>query len=136
MQAIFDSDAVLIEINDLACEFDALIIARYVPGSADIIEDSLADLNIFGSEIASAHARFPKLLRILRESPAGSGGKAAFTKTYRGKGSSKRGQSEPKPLAQYLGIIPQHLRSRSFSDWWEDETRDRNKPAGEGKVPE
>ncbi|OWK23277.1 hypothetical protein AJ87_35765 [Rhizobium yanglingense] len=43
---MFVGDTVLIEIDDLACELVALSIARYVMGSTDAIEDSLADFNI------------------------------------------------------------------------------------------
>jgi hypothetical protein len=46
-QAIFVPDAMLIEIDYLGCEFVAGIGVRYLPGGADMIEDSFTDHNIF-----------------------------------------------------------------------------------------
>ncbi|MEX2694277.1 hypothetical protein [Rhizobium mongolense] len=61
-QAVFVRNAVLIEIDDLGCELVAGVVSRYVPGRADMIEDSFADHNIFvlqwcivRSEIISGH---------------------------------------------------------------------------------
>ncbi|APO67389.1 hypothetical protein IE4872_CH01758 [Rhizobium gallicum] len=66
----------LIEIDDLGCDLVAGVVTRYVPGRADMIEDSFTDHNIFvlqgcivRSGIISGHgSTLPKKMIYFRRS--------------------------------------------------------------------